>query len=157
METLTVSPEEIQFQVENEIEQAESISDYFNNFHTHLNTGLTWDDYHQAAKTGVTSLNRRYMAVRFGLLDKPHKEPVISNHRFTAEDGFSQRFLDESPRQFYETLDEAVWESGISQEELMLLLTETRQIGSRENLYQRLTPAYIKLRTMGYNHADFAI
>lgn len=140
------NPEKIKEQILAEIAEFkrefpdQPLSDYFNNFGNNLPN-------EEAENKG---LYRALMQPNFDITFEEYAKKRgadLSEH--------SETYRNQTPRQFFETVDLALKESGISMEEY----NRIRQLVKAdhkywENFYELVTPVYIKLRQMGYNEAD---
>lgn len=69
--------------------------------------------------------------------------------------GHSELFLNQKMRDFFDTVDKVLVEEGISIDEVKKLQKLGRKDFSKiKELYELVFPAYVRLRDMGYTHAD---
>ena len=98
--------------------------------------------------------------------------PIHSGHSEFQTEGYSQVFLYQTPRQFFELVDRITGEQHIDMEHKNVLLAEyfqksqgdvarkkdvenTRRQGAIvDELNEMLLPVYIELRILGYNDTD---
>lgn len=64
--------------------------------------------------------------------------------------GFSLKFIHSTRREFYSDIDNALKKNGISSEQLI-----NAGLGSHQ-AREIMLPAYLELRSIGYNHIEFA-
>ena len=135
---------------------------YFNNFYLSLPS----DDFNHGGPNRDTAIELR-------IFDIPHE--VYIKNLSEGDNRLAQRllkmhsplYLQQTPKQFFETIDKVLAEKGIPLEEVKMLQHEVFVIKSKDGLiaeprtdkevielFNRVLPAYIKLREMGYTYRD---
>ncbi len=77
-----------------------------------------------------------------------------------ADTGYSAKYLADTPQLFIAAVDQAMAEVGIDGrrvEELNAQVKKTQKPEDYEALLRYILPAYIRLRMMGYGHADLTV
>ncbi len=98
-----------------------------------------------------------------GNLDKTYKETFPFNVFGEPDDfkGYSQLYINQTRREFFDTIDRVIKETGISVSRIKKLQGLRNKPGIKKDswqvLYKLVFPVYKKLREMGYTNADLRI
>lgn len=122
---------------------------FFNNFSTKfppLHQGSLADGRGQIEADGMMNL------------------PFSAYHKPENRKRFGQKYLAQTPREFFEMVDKVTMELGISPEEINELKKLRIEAGSDdlakkylEQLQELIAPVYFRLREMGYGHWELTM
>ncbi len=95
-----------------------------------------------------------------GAMNKPHKQ-ILMEQLGRTDANSSERYLNETPQQFFDTIDATIQACGIPLDEIVQKQRQILHAPSSEDydifkklLSQRVVPVYIELRLMEYNDHD---
>lgn len=136
-----LSPEQLKEQILKEIEEFKiefpeaPLATYFENFAFNL----------PDPRNPLGGTNRDKMQLFYDI-------PI--GDRATPEN--SEIYKKQTPREFFETVDQIIKEENTPLDKLHQIQQLITEEGSKhyEELYELVTPVYIKLRQMGYNNED---
>ncbi len=125
--------------------------------------GEKWPGFFNNFSTRFPALNKGSVADERGCLETAGAMDLPFSAFFRPESYiyYSQKYLEQTPRAFFETIDRIAKELGITQVQIRNLKELQANAGSLElrlqyfdELDELIAPVYFRLREMGYGHFD---
>lgn len=123
---------------------------YFNNFICNLPYSETRAIIIKYGRQGTYDTPNRELE------SQPPRLEGVSQEEYNTYYRISDRYLNQSLRQFHETIAAAIRAEGIADEELKNLVEEGNDHVAKRgiHLYRRLFPTFVRLKAMGYSNHD---
>ena len=109
--------------------------------------------YLQIIDTGMAYRNHFKQSPFLEVFNVPYKAIVFGNERVYPDGKHSKVFLQQTPHQFFETLDKTLEETYIDKNEVKKLAA-SKNYDDRLKMYHLLLPAYIRMRELGYTKGE---
>lgn len=126
--------------------------------------GERWSGFFNNFSLWFPALNEGSVADQRGLLEKSGRDLLFSSFAASNAEFFSEMFLEQTPRKFFQTIDGIAKELNITPEQIRNLKELQANSGSLDlqlqyfdKLQELIAPIYFRLRGMGYGHWELTM